>query len=157
MMSAEKYANNKSRLNINKGRRSQNKQNDNTKMLIQRLYMRAQAEMPQQTLVDQSPTVIRVFIRIFIKEAREASLSPTDIGGGVSSIQRSGKPQGQEDKTKKNPLFHFLGALGAGRKDTPGEGSEGRTPGSRLQTKTLGEGLSRHRMTIKTKNHEKTG
>ncbi|KAL0428679.1 UNVERIFIED_CONTAM: hypothetical protein Slati_3042700 [Sesamum latifolium] len=67
MMSAEKHTNNKSRLNIKKGRRSQNKQNDNTKRLIQRLYMRAQAKMPQQTLVDQSPIVIRVFIKDMYK------------------------------------------------------------------------------------------
>ncbi|KAL0445194.1 UNVERIFIED_CONTAM: hypothetical protein Slati_2242100 [Sesamum latifolium] len=46
MMSAEKHTNNKSRLNIKKGRRLHNKHNDNTKRLIQRLYMRAQAKMP---------------------------------------------------------------------------------------------------------------
>ncbi|KAL0379229.1 UNVERIFIED_CONTAM: hypothetical protein Sradi_3228400 [Sesamum radiatum] len=48
--------------------------------------------------------------------------------GGGSSIQRSGKPHGQEDKTKKNAFFQLLGALGASKKDTPGRGVKRKIP-----------------------------
>ncbi|KAL0462003.1 UNVERIFIED_CONTAM: hypothetical protein Slati_0087900 [Sesamum latifolium] len=70
------------------------------------------------------------------------------------AVGETPRPGGQSEKELPFPL---LGALGASKKDTPGRGSEEKPTGSSFQTKTLEKNLGRHGITIKAKDHIKTG